>query len=365
MSLIKTRVLPAVAGVALLATGVTGVFAQSAPPTSGTTPAAHAKNPNRVVISGTLASSGNGTLTITTKTGAVTVQVNATTRYVVNGQKAAAAPTFTANEKIRVIALKQADGSLVASVVATGTAARQERGVAGTVASSTDTTLTITPKTGAPVTVTLTANTRYVVNGQKAAARPTFTQGERVRVLVQKTASGALEARTVAVGAISRQIRIGGTVTGFSGDKLTVTTRAGKTFTVQLTAQTRYVVDGKKATAAPTFALNSSVFVLARKDASGNYVAVAVSTGKNATLLGLTRVRGAVSSFTGTALTVTNKAGKSLTFQVTAQTRFVVNGQKAATAPALTSSQTVVVTGRKQAATNTYVALAVRVVAAR
>jgi hypothetical protein len=55
------------------------------------------------------------------------------------------------------------------------------------------------------------------------------------------------------------------------------------------------------------------------------------------------RARGAVQTSTSTGLTITNKAGKTLTFQLTATTNFRVSGQVSHTAPAFTNGQQVVV----------------------
>jgi hypothetical protein len=51
--------------------------------------------------------------------------------------------------------------------------------------------------------------------------------------------------------------------------------------------------------------------------------------------------RGTVQSATGTTLVITNRAGKTLTFQLTPTTNFRVNGEVSHTAPAFTAGQQV------------------------
>jgi hypothetical protein len=71
-------------------------------------------------LTGTVASSTPTSLSVTTAAGkSVTVQLTGTTRYRVGGKAAASAPTFTANERVQVVAQLLTDGTVVARVVAT------------------------------------------------------------------------------------------------------------------------------------------------------------------------------------------------------------------------------------------------------
>lgn len=72
-------------------------------------------------------------------------------------------------------------------------------------------------------------------------------------------------------------------------------------------------------------------------------------------------VRGTVQSSTATNLTITTKAGKTLTFEFTTATNFRANGQVSHTAPAFTSGQQVTVVYTVDKTTKQAVAAAVAI----
>jgi hypothetical protein len=72
-------------------------------------------------------------------------------------------------------------------------------------------------------------------------------------------------------------------------------------------------------------------------------------------------VRGTVQAGTATNLTITTKAGKTLTFQLTATTNFRANGQVTHTVPAFTSGQAVTIVYTVDKATKQAMAAAVTI----
>ena len=72
-----------------------------------------------VHVNGQVANSSGTTLSITVhkNSAPVLVQLTSATTYVVNGKLTTTAPTFTANQRVTVIATRQSDGSIVAVTV--------------------------------------------------------------------------------------------------------------------------------------------------------------------------------------------------------------------------------------------------------
>jgi uncharacterized protein YqiB (DUF1249 family) len=66
-----------------------------------------------------------------------------------------------------------------------------------------------------------------------------------------------------------------------------------------------------------------------------------------------------VQSSAAGALVITTRAGKTLTFQIAATTRYRVNGQLVQTAPTLSSGESVIVRYTRNAATKQLIASAV------
>lgn len=74
-------------------------------------------------FAGTVGSAGATSLTVTRGTGqSVTVALSSTTRYIVNGTRATTPPALAAGQKVRVLAKRMTDGSIVAVSIWTKTA---------------------------------------------------------------------------------------------------------------------------------------------------------------------------------------------------------------------------------------------------
>lgn len=255
MNRFKTLSLTLLASGALLAALPAGSYAAKAP---------------RVRVHGKIATVGTGSLTLTVKGGTtVTVDFTSATKFRYNGQPVSAAPTFTAGEIVNAMGRTNADGSVTAKRL--GVVDRL--GIAGKIAAVGTGTLTITTKSGASVTVSLDAKTRYRVNGSVSASAPAFSVGEQVRVLALKNADGSLTARGIAVGKNPNLVRLAGTISGTGTGTLTVSTKKGGTVTVTLTAKTRYVVNRTRSAAAPTFTTGERVRVGGLKNTHGTVTA--------------------------------------------------------------------------------------------
>jgi hypothetical protein len=173
-------------------------------------------------------------------------------------------------------------------------------------------------------------------------------------------ASGVLAAKGVA-GA--HWAALGGQITNLSGNTFTLTlnptaaTAGTAANTVQVTLAANAKQQARQGTAGPLANGDYAIVVGTRAQTSFTanrviYSATAFRTGRVAagirarhTLNALSHhtVRGTVQSSTATALTITTRAGKSMTFQLAATTNFRVNGQVSHTAPAFTSGQQVTV----------------------
>jgi hypothetical protein len=144
-------------------------------------------------IGGTVSGASSTQLVISRKSGkVVTIELTSATKYYVDGKFVTAVPTIAVGSTVFVVAQRQSTGDLAAKVVAIGKGAARVTllHARGTVVSFNGVTLTVQLKSGATRSFTVTAKTRFVVNGQKAPSTPSLTQGETVLVLGRKTAAG-------------------------------------------------------------------------------------------------------------------------------------------------------------------------------
>jgi hypothetical protein len=230
-------------------------------------------------------------------------------------------------------------------------AAAKQSVVYGTLETLTDTSATVTPPSGAAVTATLRAGTRYVGHTQ-AAAKAGLKTGEQVELL-GRYSNGFIASAVVydtTPFALPGAATLAGKFSSLANNTLTLTTAAGQTASVQITSQTRFVVNGKKQAAAPSFTANEQVRVAASRLTDGTVAARIVASGKLAKAAAkAVRLAGAITGApTATGFTVTTKAGKTVNVTIDANTKFRVNGQPAATAPTFATGQQVTVAGQRQ-----------------
>ena len=182
--------------------------------------------------------------------------------------------------------------------------------------------------------------------------------------LLLSGASGALAAKGAGKAhwaALGGQISNLSTTASGSTFTLTLNPKAATTGTASKTVQVTVGANAKQqaraGTAGPLANGDYAIVVGTRTQTSFTanrviYSATAFRTGRVAAgirarhtlnVLSHHRVRGTVQSGTATTLTITTRAGKSRTFQLTATTNFRVNGQVSHTAPTFTSGQQVTV----------------------
>jgi hypothetical protein len=176
---------------------------------------------------------------------------------------------------------------------------------------------------------------------------------------------------------------LGGQVSNLSGATFTLTLNpkaaaAGKTVkTVQVTlaatakqraraGTTGALADGDYAVVVGTrtqTAMTANRVVYSAKAFAVARVAAGIRARHTLSVLAHHRARGTVQSGTATSLVILTRAGKTLTFQLTATTNFRVNGQVSHTAPTFAAGQKVVVVFTVDKATKQDVATGVRLLA--
>ena len=194
MSRVKTFISASLVAVALLAVGVSGVFA------NGRGGGFFGGGRGGVTGFGTLSSLSATSVTIATPSnGSLTATLDAAATYTARSQAAAVAGLKTGvqvavhgssvNGTTTVRSLEYDTKPFAATIVR----------YTGTVASSTATSLTLTTTGGQSVTVQTNSNTRYIVGTAKASSRPTFAANQQVRVSAAQMTDGSLVAQSVAV----------------------------------------------------------------------------------------------------------------------------------------------------------------------
>lgn len=155
--------------------------------------------PSTVVrLTGTITAASATSLTVQTTGGATqTVQLGPKTVIRVAGQKVTSLPALPMTGKVRVVAVQQKDGSLLARgiFVAAPKAARAR--TAGKVVALSSTAITVLPRKGAAVTFAITPTTKFRVNGEAAPVLPAASTIVRVGVIGAKAADGTLTARLI------------------------------------------------------------------------------------------------------------------------------------------------------------------------
>jgi len=284
MNRVRTAVISSIACAAVLAALPGGVLAAKHKPakqkpaqtTTGTTGTKTTNGKN--VLYGTLQSISSTSATVS-GAAAGTMTLGANTRFVAHSYAAAAAG-IKVNQQVAILGR---NGTAAVVEYDTKAFAVGATVIQGTLSLS-GTTLTVTPAGGTAVTVTTNSQTRYVVNGATTTTAPSLPANTSGRVQVVRYTDGTSVARVVAVGAAApstraRTVVLWGTVAAASAGEtsLTVTTPSGSV-TVGVTSSTKFRVNGQAVAAAPAFAANQQVQVIARQNADGSYTALLVST---------------------------------------------------------------------------------------
>jgi hypothetical protein len=184
-------------------------------------------------------------------------------------------------------------GGTTGALAAKGTKVHANRATAtGLVSNLSATGFTLTRTTKATASTAAAVKTAQVTFDTAAKERATkgttgvLANGEYALVVGQKTAAGIAAKRvvysTTAKGlrhAIRGLARVrAGTVSAVTPAGITITTKAGKTFTFTVTTTTTYRVNKQPATTAPTFTTGEKVRVLFRRDrATKSLVALTIA----------------------------------------------------------------------------------------
>jgi hypothetical protein len=183
--------------------------------------------------------------------------------------------------------------------------------LAGTVKSITATTLTVTTPTG-DVAITLTADTRFLINGHTGAAADVHT-GDHVEVEVRENTDKTLTALVVKVQIDSVDIR--GVITASSATSITVKTSSGDVV-VGLTTSTLIRMQGKVVNPS-MLVVGSRVEVEALQQADKSLVAVSINVESPNSL---SEAEGTVTAVGADNLTVHTKSGDDVKFTVNTDT---------------------------------------------
>lgn len=183
-------------------------------------------------------------------------------------------------------------------------------------------------------------------------------------------ATGALAAKGTKLHAHRAVVRGQVSNLSVSGFTLTRTTKATatKAATVKTVQVTFSATVKERAAKGTTGALANGAFALVVGQKSATTVMAklvvfaAAAKGLRPAIRRLTHVRvGTVTAGTPTSIAITTKAGKALTFTLTGTTKFRVGKQLATTAPTFTTGEKVRVVYKRDRATKSLIALAVRV----
>lgn len=170
--------------------------------------------------------------------------------------------------------------------------------------------------------VALTDKTVYVVDCVRSP-KPQWRYGERVHIVAQRKASGALNALQVSVGNLRPgHVLIEGAISDFSAHALTIRIAPGDFRAVALTNGTKYIVNGKPSTK-PAWHLGEEVEVVAARECSNALRALVVSVGPN----DLVHLAGTISDFSRFSLTIRTGVLDYRVVSLTSQTRFYLNGK--------------------------------------
>ena len=181
----------------------------------------------------------------------------------------------------------------------------------GTVKSISETALTVTTSTG-DVAITLTADTRFLINGHTGAAADVHT-GEHVEAEVRENTDKTLTALVVKVQLTSVDIR--GVITASSATSITVKTSSGDVV-VGVTTSTLIRMQGHVVNPS-ALVVGSRVEVEALQQADKRLVAVSINVESPSSL---SEAEGTVTAVGTDNLTVHTKSGDDVKFTVNTDT---------------------------------------------
>jgi len=202
-------------------------------------PGAHAAKAKKKLVHGIVQAVGSDSVTLKPRRGdPVTVQVNADTKIVVNGQAGALADIQIG---YRAAAKLTAPGG-PAKVLRASALPAPGTVVHGRVDSVGDNSITLKLKDGSLVTITVNADTKIRVNG-KAGALSDIETG--YGAVVRRASADGPAASINAYEAGRHKLLVRGVVDSVGSDSITLKGHGGATLTIAVTAQTIIRVGGK------------------------------------------------------------------------------------------------------------------------
>jgi len=259
-------------------------------------------------IVGIVTQTSASSLTINTSKGDRVVHLTSATVVRLDGQPSSVS-AIAVGDKVEAHTQTESDGTSTALVIEAESHPATE--LEGTVKSITATTLTVTTSTG-DVATTLTADTRFFVNGKTATAAD-IHPGDHVEVEAQEQTDKTLNALVVRVEQDSVHLR--GVISKASTSSITVTTSTGDVV-VALTTSTLIRMDGKVVNAS-MLVVGSRVEIDAVRTADGSLAAVTINVELHDALA---EIEGSVTSVASDHIVVHTRSGDDVTIGVTTDT---------------------------------------------
>lgn len=244
------------------------------------------------------------------------------------------------------------------SVMAAGPSLTEIKGTISAIdAAAAPPTVTITPKEGAAVVLNVVETTVITKAGLGKTTLDKLAVGDR--------ATATYDAETLAAGKISASKPLKdyssfvGTIKSLAADSLVVTTKKNGDVTITVNADTRYKVPGLKEAGLGAFQVGDKVAVLSVAADGGNLALhIVLVPGKPVFAARVGTVEAYVAS---TSITVKGIKGDTSTFVVNSDTRVKMAKGVSAVEP----GQRVIVSARRDPATDTYTATSIHVFAAK
>lgn len=265
--------------------------------------------PPAAEVEGTVTSTGSASLTIQPpRGGAVTLSTGASTRVVLNGRVSTLASVAAGDTVVAVYAAK----TLVAAVIRAQSPRHSMATVEGQVTAVTASTLTITPRHGAAVTLKVGATTQVFLDGALAKLAAIETGDQALSLYDATTLVAALVQAESAGG---ERAVVEGQVTAVGASALTITPQQGAAVTLTVGASTPVYVDGAPATLSAV-----AVGDTARAIYDSATLAATIVEAE-APHTQLAAVAGEVTAAGTGSLTITPQRGAAVTLEVTAATQ--------------------------------------------
>jgi hypothetical protein len=177
-----------------------------------------------------------------------------------------AVSTLKVGDKIVFRETRNADGTYTITAITV-----VQPTVAGTVASVSGSTVTVTTRDGGTAKVALTGSTTYDIGGQ-AATKDAVVAGAQIWATGTLGSDGTLTASSVQI----QPAMAAGTVKEKGTSSLTLTVRDGSTLTVKVTSSTTYQVDGITSPTLADIKVGDVVMASGTKNADGSLSATVV-----------------------------------------------------------------------------------------